>query len=634
VVPLIVLALARPWMTEWLSDGLPKIPPLSKRHEIRKLTPGAVAPRRSRLAGLMAPAWLDIQSQPPRSGSGLMAPQDSSAPPPQNTGLLPASRSFQLLPSDSVKFAVAASLAYLFAMFILGLFDPLLDNMSDEGIRFYNMLVILSWVTVPVLLFSFALVKVDRRWLQRKLNASHTLRTLKKREYVLYLRPFASSGKLPVENTLESRVDRLLMGAYWDFEFALGYGLAHRQTLVALGDGGSLGVLKIKSSDEQWKESVRALMQDSSAIFVVHSTSPGTFWEIEILSSDPVLLRKTIFLQPPRVYHWSLIFRLRWVRAKQSRWADVSEAVKRYGLIFPEFDRRGQVFTLNSGGATRVARAAENFNSQFLSALCSKTLEFASRADDTADVGTFLDVPAGKSRKFVFESIPTMVVWLIWAILFRTLMFEPFNIPSGSMKPTLLVGDYLFVSKFVYGYSGLGTGMPLAAGRSFARMPERGDVAVFKLPSDNRTDYIKRIIGLPGDRLQVREGILYVNGEAAVLERLENFSDDDGTSNGELARYRETLPNGRSYTVLDIHRRGALDNTQVYEVPAGHMFAMGDNRDNSLDSRVPNVGFIPIENPIDRAEIIFFSTNGNARLWEVWNWPGAIRFDRLFSLIE
>jgi signal peptidase I len=157
---------------------------------------------------------------------------------------------------------------------------------------------------------------------------------------------------------------------------------------------------------------------------------------------------------------------------------------------------------------------------------------------------------------------------------------------------------------------------------------------VFKLPSDNRTDYIKRIIGLPGDRLQVREGILYVNGEAAVLERLENFSDDDGTSNGELARYRETLPNGRSYTVLDIHRRGALDNTQVYEVPAGHMFAMGDNRDNSLDSRVPNVGFIPIENPIDRAEIIFFSTNGNARLWEVWNWPGAIRFDRLFSLIE
>jgi signal peptidase I len=243
---------------------------------------------------------------------------------------------------------------------------------------------------------------------------------------------------------------------------------------------------------------------------------------------------------------------------------------------------------------------------------------------------------AGSRSKSFWETARTLIYAVAIALAVRTFLYEPFNIPSGSMKPTLLVGDYLFVSKFAYGYSrhSLPFSLPLIEGRVFERMPERGDVAVFKLPSDNRTDYIKRIIGLPGDRLQVREGILYINGEPAERVRVEDFHDDDGTSNGDLARYRETLPDGRSFEVLDIVARGALDNTQVYEVPEGHVFAMGDNRDNSLDSRVPNVGFIPIENLIGRAEIIFFSTNGQARLWEVWNWPISIRFRRLFNLIE
>jgi signal peptidase I len=236
----------------------------------------------------------------------------------------------------------------------------------------------------------------------------------------------------------------------------------------------------------------------------------------------------------------------------------------------------------------------------------------------------------------LMDTLRVIIQALALAAVVHICLYQPFTIPSGSMIPTLLVGDYLFVSKFSYGYSrySLPFRLNLFEGRLFGSEPERGDVAVFKLPSDNRTDYIKRIIGLPGDRLQVREGILYVNGEPAERVRVENFRDDDGTSNGELARYRETLPDGKSYTVLDIVARGSLDNTQVYEVPEGHVFAMGDNRDNSLDSRVPNVGFIPIENLIGRAEIIFFSTNGSARLWEVWNWPLAIRFRRLFNLIE
>jgi signal peptidase I len=243
---------------------------------------------------------------------------------------------------------------------------------------------------------------------------------------------------------------------------------------------------------------------------------------------------------------------------------------------------------------------------------------------------------AASRFKGFWETARTLVYAVAIALAVRTFLYEPFNIPSGSMKPTLLVGDYLFVSKFAYGYSrhSLPFSLPLIEGRIFARLPERGDVAVFKLPSDNRTDYIKRVVGLPGDRLQVQDGILYINGEPATRVRVDNFRDDDGTSNGELTRYRETLPGGRSYTVLDIMAHGSLDNTNVYVVPDRYVFAMGDNRDNSLDSRVPNVGFIPIENLIGRAEIIFFSTNGNARLWEIWKWPLAIRFRRLFHLIE
>ena len=241
-----------------------------------------------------------------------------------------------------------------------------------------------------------------------------------------------------------------------------------------------------------------------------------------------------------------------------------------------------------------------------------------------------------RSKGF-WETARTLIYAVAIALAVRTFLYEPFNIPSGSMKPTLLVGDYLFVSKMAYGYSkySLPFGLPLFEGRINGALPERGDVVVFKLPSDNRTDYIKRIIGLPGDKIQVWESILYVNGVPAERVRLEDFYDDDGTgAEGPLPRYRETLADGRSFTILDEGPRGAFDKTRVFEVPEGHVFAMGDNRDNSQDSRTDSVGFIPVENLIGRAEIIFFSTNGSARLWEIWNWPATIRFRRLFNVIE
>lgn len=243
-----------------------------------------------------------------------------------------------------------------------------------------------------------------------------------------------------------------------------------------------------------------------------------------------------------------------------------------------------------------------------------------------------------KRQSSFFDSIKTIVYAVLIALVVRTAAFEPFNIPSGSMIPTLLVGDYLFVSKSSYGYSkhSLPLSLPLITDRIWFSEPERGDVTVFKLPSDNKTDYIKRIIGLPGDKIQMKKGRLYINGEIVERKRIDDFVQID--VNGNLRRtpqYLETLPNGKTHAILEEWGdTGPLDNTEIFEVPAEHYFAMGDNRDNSQDSRVrPEVGSIPKENLVGRAEVLFFSTNGGARFWEVWKWPVALRFKRFFQKI-
>ncbi len=238
------------------------------------------------------------------------------------------------------------------------------------------------------------------------------------------------------------------------------------------------------------------------------------------------------------------------------------------------------------------------------------------------------------------ESVKTILYAGLIAIGIRTIAFEPFNIPSGSMIPTLLVGDYLFVSKFSYGYSRysmpFGGYLPsFGGGRLFGALPQRGDVAVFKLPRDTGQDYIKRIIGLPGDRVQVVRGILHVNGQAVRRDNGAPYTVEGDGPRMTVRLYRETLPGGRTHDIIEHSDNGVLDNTQEYRVPENHLFAMGDNRDNSLDSRVQDaVGFIPVENLVGRAEFIFFSVDGSAAWWEVWGWPFAIRWSRLFTAVR
>ena len=240
-----------------------------------------------------------------------------------------------------------------------------------------------------------------------------------------------------------------------------------------------------------------------------------------------------------------------------------------------------------------------------------------------------------QSGSAILDTIKTLLVAGIIAISFRSVVAEPFNIPSGSMIPTLLVGDYLFVSKYSYGYSRYSFPFGIAPinGRVFEDTPQRGDVAVFRLPSNPSVDYIKRVIGLPGDVVQVKQGILHLNN-TPVNRRLIGTVQPSSLQSTADTVYRETLPDGREHMIQEVNDIQLFDNTQAFTIPEGHYFMMGDNRDNSRDSRSSSVGVIPIENFIGKAQFIFFSVDQSARIWEIWKWPTSVRFSRIGSSIE
>ncbi|MBR6663393.1 MAG: signal peptidase I [Alphaproteobacteria bacterium] len=240
-----------------------------------------------------------------------------------------------------------------------------------------------------------------------------------------------------------------------------------------------------------------------------------------------------------------------------------------------------------------------------------------------------------KEESFV-DTIKTVVYAILIAMLIRTLWFEPFKIPSGSMYPTLFVGDYLFVSKYTYGYSrhSLPWSIPLFEGRIWSDAPQRGEVVVFKYPRDNRTDYIKRVIGMPGDKIKLEQGRLYINGELVKREQIEDFVMRNDMGNAERYRqYIETLPGGTKHRILEISDHEYNDDFEEVEIPQGMYFMMGDNRDRSDDSRV-NVGFVPVENLVGKARFLFFSHNVDEAWYKPWTWPKKIRWSRLFDKIK
>tara|TARA_B110000116_G_C16795569_1_gene566453 strand:+ start:2370 stop:3098 length:729 start_codon:yes stop_codon:yes gene_type:complete len=241
-----------------------------------------------------------------------------------------------------------------------------------------------------------------------------------------------------------------------------------------------------------------------------------------------------------------------------------------------------------------------------------------------------------KNKNTMISNIKSISFAVLIALLIRSFLAEPFNIPSGSMKPNLLIGDFIFVSKWSYGYSkhSLPFSIPIIPKKFFSSLPNRGDIVVFKTPQDNRTDYIKRVIGLPGDKIQIINGQININGNLILRKKNEDFIDIDKKGKKKrIRKYKEFFYNNEIETI-DLMDNGIVDNTALYIVPDGHFFVMGDNRDNSQDSRFTNVvGYIPIENLVGKAQFIFFSLE-NSRFLEIWKWPKAIRFDRIFKSIK
>ena len=239
------------------------------------------------------------------------------------------------------------------------------------------------------------------------------------------------------------------------------------------------------------------------------------------------------------------------------------------------------------------------------------------------------------ARSEFVDTIVVIVEALIIAVLFRTFLYQPFSIPTGSMQSTLMIGDYFVASKFSYGYGKYSFVVPLPFnGRLFGSAPKQGDVAVFHNEASNE-DYIKRVIGMPGDRVQMKEGRLFINGTMVERELVGEATDRDSRYRDVPVKvYRETLPSGVTHTIQEISDDQQLDNTAEYVVPEGHFFMMGDNRDRSQDSRVLSaVGYVPYDNLIGKAEARFFSVKDNRAPWALWEWPETLRLDRMFQSV-
>lgn len=510
-------------------------------------------------------------------------------------------------------------------------------------------LILLGCTTLIMLVFME--FRIYTRTRQRALNEAIAHAGLKQDAFCLYLRPLSTAGNIPIRNALRSWLEQGILGTVWDIELSLSIALEDIGILVAIADKyKSAGAAKLIFTDDVWQLKFKELCSKARNIFSVPHNSKSVIWEIKQLIKDEDLLKKTYFLMPPAAAPSLIRYLWRYITASSARrrWFSATRALHKEGIELPEFRSRGLIFQLSPKGNMTRAVPLNNLDEKYVRLLLTNP-EFAESY--VFNKPWFQKFPA---RYTIFEPgflavVPVymsiyMSVVILGAFL-HNFLFQNVYIVGGSMRPTFLPGVNLFVSKVSYGYSkySFPRGFNLFDGRILGSEPERGDVVVFKSPRDNSTDSVARLVGLPGDRIQMIGGVLHIDGQPVKRERFaDNVEDTKCGPNQAVHQYRETLPNGRSYITQKLSETcsyygqfHAADDTQVFYVPPHHYFMLGDNRDDTADSRYSEgngVGYVPAENLAGPARFLF-SIDESARWYAPWRWYFEIHWSRIGDVI-
>jgi signal peptidase I len=499
----------------------------------------------------------------------------------------------------------------------------------------YNVLTnVLQIFCVLVGLHVFYTYRVSVREKQKALN-SLLSESEPQGSYFLYLRPFISSRAYPVKNNLRGWADRLLCGSKWDVETALSFALQRHSPLFAIGETkSSIGAIKLFTPDDLWKQKFEKLCDGAQLIFLLPLSSPSTIWEIKEIASRDDWRSKAVFVIPP-TFLLRQYLRYLFATSPQAAWTQASRELINSGIHLPKYNRKGRLFTL--GPDKRVE------HSQPLSLLET------THVDELVAYRGRIERDVKESKPVWFDRRPwrwtvfspnfgyLVAICLLFASLVRA-FFQPYHIPGASMNPTLLVGDYISVNSSAFGFD-LTHDLPFAnlvgMHSVLKAQPGRGEVVLFRLPENEEEIWVNRIIGIPGDRVQMRDGRLNINGEPVARERISDFVDEQPCGfESPVKRWKEILPSGVAYETLDCIDNGFYDNTPEYVVPRASYFMLGDNRDNSVDSRVMKaVGYVPSANIIARASFIYFSVREGAHA-NFGQWLRTVRWNRLFKGVQ
>lgn len=496
--------------------------------------------------------------------------------------------------------------------------------------------------------------RVTLRRRQRALNESLATTGAAPEPFFLYLRSFGASGRNLVWNRNGTWLEQSLIGSSWDVEHALTAALAPLGPLVAIGDKfKTIGAAKITVTDAEWRAAFWDLAGRARRIFLTPAPSEALLWEVEQIAGDAALRDKAFFVMPPiRLSLLGLLHEL-FVSRSALRWRRTRALVQPKGVALPPYSWRGGVFQLGADGRAREMLPLNMLGGAYVRAM----IEAPERAKDFPHRIPIYSRWFFRLTIFAPGVLLAVLVAYNISLVTRTLLIHPYSVPSRSMTPTLWPGDYMITTKFAYGYSRfsleVGDELPsLFDGRLLFAEPQRGDVVVFNLPAEPGLVYVKRLIGLPGDRVQIREGRLLLNGAAVRTEPVGALTQPQGQRlQGPLLRcderlsdaqrcvnriYLEGPPGARPYFVSDSDdNQSRFDNTPVYFVPEGHYFFLGDNRDNSMDSRAGiwgggNLSFVPAEYLVGRVDWILFSSAGD--FYEFWRWRRGRSFVKVSAM--